>query len=289
MKRAMTGWQAAAGRIPVTLWLLTAVFLAQFAAAISVPLIHQCGSMTITALRMLWAAGFLLVVARPRFLALDRRRLMAGGVLGLTTAAMAFFFFAAVSRIPIGAVVSIEFIGPLTLALAGSRRPLDVVWAAMAALGVWLLTRGAGGAVDSLGYGFAAASAVCWAGYIVLTNRVGRVFTGVQGLTLSLSVAALVCLPIGILPHVRRLTLVPVLLMALIALLSPVTVYSLEMACLRRMEPRRFGILMSLEPLAAAVMGFLVLGQRLSLPPLLGMACVTLASLGTVAAKPKKT
>ena len=149
---------------------------------------------------------------------------------------------------------------------------------------------GVGGAVDILGYGFAAASAVCWSGYILLTRRVGRVFTGVQGLTLSLSVAALVGLPLGILPHwPHSIGLVPVLLMAVIALLSPVATYSLEMACLRRMEPRRFGILMSLEPAAAAIMGFLVLGQRLSLPQLLGMACVSLASLGTVAARPKKT
>ena len=285
----MTGWRTAAGRIPVTLWLLTAVLLAQFGAAVSVPLIHQCGSMSITELRMLWAAVFLLIVARPRFLSLDRRRLMAAGILGLTTAAMAFFFFAAVARIPVGTVVSIEFLGPLTLALAGSRRPRDVIWAMAAALGVWLLTRGVGGAVDLLGYGFAAGSAVCWCAYIVLTKRVGRIFTGVQGLTLSISVAALAGLPIGILPHWRTITLVPVLLMAVIALLSPVGVYSLEMACLRRMEPRRFGILMSLEPAAAALMGFLVLGQRLSLPQLLGMACVSLASLGTVAAGPKKT
>jgi inner membrane transporter RhtA len=288
MKRAMTGWQTAAGRIPVTLWLMTAVLSAQLAAAVSVPLIHQCGSMSITALRMAWAAAFLLIVARPRFMALDARRLMAAGVLGLTTAAMTFFFFAAVGRIPIGTVVSIEFLGPLTLALAGSRRLRDVVWAALAALGVWLLTR-AGGGVDLWGYGFAAGSAICWGGYIVLTGRVGRVFTGVQGLTLSLSVAALAGLPIGILPHWQRLSLVAVLLMGLIALLSPVATYSLEMACLRRMEPRRFGILMSLEPMAAAVMGFLVLGQRLGPPQLLGMACVTLASLGTVAAGPKKT
>ena len=289
MQRAMTGWQIAAGRLPVTLWLLAAVLLAQFAAALSVPLIHRNGSMSITALRMAWAAGFLLVVARPRLLPLDARRLMAAGILGLTTAAMAFFFFAAVARIPVGTAVSIEFLGPLTLALAGSRRPRDVVWALLAALGVWLLTHGVGGVVDVVGYGFAGGSAVCWACYILLTRRVGRVFTGVQGLTFSLCVAALVGLPLGILPHWHSLGLVPVLLMALIALLSPVGVYSLEMACLRRMEPRRFGILMSLEPAAAALMGFLVLGQRLSLTQLLGMGCVTLASLGTVAASPKKT
>jgi inner membrane transporter RhtA len=289
MQRTVTGWRTAAGRIPVTLWLIAAVLLAQFAAAVSVPLIHRSGSTTITALRMLWAAAMLLAVARPRLLGLGRRQIMGGVILGLTTAGMAFFFFAAVGRVPVGTVVSIEFIGPLTLALAGSRRLRDVVWALLAAVGVWLLTRGEGGAVDLLGYGFAAASAACWAGYILLTRRVGRVFTGVQGLTLSLSVAALVGLPIGILPHWRSIGWAPVLVMGLIALLSPVLTYSLEMAALRRMESRRFGILMSLEPAVAALMGFLVLGQRLSLSQLTGMACVTLASLGTVAVRPKKT
>jgi inner membrane transporter RhtA len=288
MQRAVPGWQTAAGRIPVTLWLIAAVLLAQFAAAVSVPLIHRSGSTSITALRMLWAAAMLLIVARPRLLGLGRRQIMGGVTLGLTTAGMAFFFFAAVGRVPVGTVVSIEFLGPLTLALTGSRRLRDLVWALLAALGVWLLTRGGGG-VDIIGYGFAAASAACWAGYILLTRRVGRVFTGVQGLTVSIFVAALVGLPIGILPHWRSIGWAPVLLMALIALLSPVLTYSLEMAALRRMEPRRFGILMSLEPAAAAMMGFLVLGQRLSLSQLTGMACVTLASLGTVAVRPKKT
>jgi inner membrane transporter RhtA len=187
MNRVMTGWQTAAGRIPVTLWLISAVLLAQFAAAVSVPLIHQCGSTTITALRMIWAALFLLAVSRPRLLGLDARRIVAAVILGLTTAGMAFLFFAAVGRLPVGTVVSIEFLGPLSLALAGSRRLRDMVWALLAALGVWLLTRGAGGAVDLLGYGFAAASAACWAGYILLTRRVGRVFAGVQGLTLRAS------------------------------------------------------------------------------------------------------
>ena len=289
MKRVMTGWQTAAGRLPVALWLVTAVTSAQFASSISVPLIHRLGSSTATSLRLLWAALFLLAIARPRLWTFGRRQLFGAAVLGVTTAGMSFFFFAAVGRIPIGTAVSIEFIGPLAVALAGSRRLRDLVWALMAGFGVWLLTRQDAGSVDLLGYGFAGASAVCWGGYILLTQRVGRAFAGVQGLALSMSVAALVGLPIGVLPHLSELSWLPVGLMALIAVLSPLLTYSLEMASLRHMEPRRFGILMSLEPVVAVVMGFLVLGQRLSLSQLLGMACVTLASLGTVAAGPKKT
>ncbi len=288
MHRAMTGWQTAAERIPVTLWLIADVIGAQLAAAVMVPLIHRFGSMPTTGLRMIWAAFFLLLVARPRFMGLGGRRLLAGIILGMTTAAMTFCFYAAVGRIPIGMVVSIEFLGPLTLAIAGSRRLTDLVWAVLAGFGVWLLTRQAHGvSVDLLGCGLAVASAICWASYILLTRRVGRVFSGVQGLTLSFCVAALVSLPIGIIPFWRGIGWLPILLIGATALLSPVITYSLEMASLRRMEPRRFGIMMSLQPGVAAMMGFVVLGQWLSLGQVTGTACVVLASLGTVAARPK--
>lgn len=289
MKRAIAGWQTAAGKIPVPLWLIAAVISAQFASSVSVPLIHRFGSTTATSLRLIWAALVLLLMARPRLWGFGARQLRGAVLLGVIIAGMSFCFFAAVGRIPIGTVVSIEFLGPLAVTLAGSRRLLDLAWAFLAALGVWLLTRHEAGTVDVLGYSFAGGSAVCWGGYILLTRRVGRAFSGVQGLALSLSVAALVGVPIGVVPHWHALDWTPVVLMALIAMLSPVLTYSLEMASLRRMEPRHFGILMSLEPVVAAVMGFLVLGQRLSLPQLTGMACVTLASFGTVAASPKKT
>jgi inner membrane transporter RhtA len=289
MTQTLTGWRAVGQQIPVTLWLVTAIISAQLASAISVPLIHQVGSTTITALRLIWAAFFLLLVARPQLWKLGGRRLLGGVTLGVVTAGMSFLFFAAIARIPIGTVVSIEFLGPLVVALAGSRHPRDVLWAALAATGVWLLTRDVVGAVDFWGYGFAGGSAVCWGAYILLTRRVGKVFTGAQGLTLSMSVAALIGIPIGIAPHVADIRWEGVILMGLIALLSPVLTYTLEMASLRHMEPRRFGILMSLEPATGALMGFLVLGQRLSLAQLGGMACVMAASLGTIAVGPKKT
>jgi inner membrane transporter RhtA len=289
MQRVMTGWRDAAGRLPVTLWLIADVIGAQLAAAVMVPLIHRFGSMPTTGLRMIWAAFFLLLVARPRFAGLGGRRLLAAIVLGVTTASMTFCFYAAVGRIPIGMVVSIEFLGPLTLAIAGSRRLLDLIWAVLAGFGVWLLTRQTGGvAVDLLGCGLALASAVCWASYILLTRRVGRVFTGMQGLTLSFCVAALVSLPVGILPFWGSIGWLPILFIGATALLSPVVTYSLEMATLRRMEPRRFGIMMSLQPGVAALTGLVVLGQWLSLGQVAGTGCVVLASLGTVAVRPKK-
>ena len=289
MKRVMTCWQTAGGRIPVTLWLVADVIGAQLAAAVMVPLIHRFGSMPTTSLRLIWAAFFLLLVARPRFAELGGRRLSAAIILGITTAGMVFCFYAAVGRIPIGMAVSIEFLGPLALAIAGSRRFTDLVWAVLAAFGVWLLTRPAdGAAVDGFGCGLAVGSAICWATYIVLTRRVGRVFSGLQGLTLSLSAAALVSLPVGLIPFWQSISWISILVIGLTALLSPVVTYSLEMASLRRMEPRRFGIMMSLQPAVAALMGFVVLGQRLSLAQMTGTACVVLASLGTVAVRPKR-
>lgn len=283
------GWRDRAGAIPVPVWLITAVSSAQLASALSVPVIHAIGSPAATNLRLLTGALCFLAIARPRIWRLSVRQLAAAAGLGLITAAMSFCFFASVGRIPVGQAVSIEFLGPLALALAGSRRLLDLLWAVLAALGVWLLTVQDDGGADLAGILFAAGSGVFWAAYIVMTRWVGRVFSGLQGLALSMSTAALVGVPIGVLPHWQAISPRAVLTMALISLLSPILTFGLEMASLRRMEPRHFGILMSLEPVAAAAMGFIVLGQRLSPLQLVGMLSVTLASFGTVATRPKET
>ncbi|GAB0113627.1 EamA family transporter [Acidisoma sp. C75] len=288
MNSSLAGLRQLAGKIPVTLWLVTAVSSAQLASALSVPVIHLIGSAAATNLRLIAGALCFLAIARPRLWRLSGRQLGAAAALGLITAAMSFCFFAAVGRIPVGQAVSIEFLGPLAVALSGSRRLRDLLWAALAALGVWLLTRQDYGGGDLLGLLFAAGSGVFWGGYILMTRRVGKVFSGLQGLALSMSTAALAGLPIGLVPHWQAVTPLAVLAMAGISLLSPILTFGLEMASLRRMEPRHFGILMSLEPVAAAIMGFLILGQRLSLLQLAGMLSVTLASFGTVATRPKE-
>ncbi len=289
MMSYLAGLRRLAEKIPVMIWLVTAVCSAQLASSLSVPVIHRITSPAATSLRLIWGACFFLAVARPRLWTMGRARLATAAVLGLVTCGMTFFFFGAIGRIPVGLAVSIEFLGPLAVALSGARRPVDLVWAALAAGGVWLLTAGHHGAADTLGIALALASAACWGGYIVMTRRVGKVFSGLQGLALSMGVAALIGLPIGTLPHWQGLGLGSVIAMGLISVLSPIVTFGLEMASLRRMEPRHFGILMSLEPLAGAVMGFLILGQRLSIMQLGGMACVMLASVGTVVARPKQT
>lgn len=288
MISALAGARRLAQKIPVSLWLVAAICSATLASSLSVPVIHRIGSPATTALRLIWAALFFLAVARPKVWTMGRPPLLGAVILGVITCGMSFFFFAAVGRIPIGMTVSIEFLGPLAVALAGSRRLLDLLWAGLAGLGVWLLTMQGKGSTDTIGIALAVASAACWGGYILMTRRVGKALPGLQGLALSMAVAALLGVPIGIAPHWAALSLGTVLFMAVISLLAPILTFSLEMASLRRMEPRQFGILMSLEPVMAAVMGFLVLGQRLSLAQLAGMACVTLASFGTVAARPKE-
>lgn len=283
MRSLSSGFGRLGQKIPVALWLVMAICSATLASSLSVTVIHQIGSTATTALRLLWAALFFLAVARPKVWRMQRHQLFGALGLGIITAGMSFFFFAAAGRIPLGMTVAIEFLGPLAVALAGSRRPRDLLWVVLAGAGVWLLTSHDHASADSIGIALAGASAVCWGGYILMTRRVGKVLPGQQGLALSMTVAAIIGLPIGIAPHWAALSLGTVLFMLLISLLAPILTFSLEMASLRRMEPRHFGILMSLEPVMAAVMGFLVLGQRLSLAQLAGMACVTLASIGTVA------
>jgi inner membrane transporter RhtA len=288
MMSALAGPRRLAEKIPVALWLVTAICSATLASSLSVTVIHQIGSPATTALRLLWAALFFLTVARPKVWRMERHQLLGALALGIITAGMSFFFFAAAGRIPLGMTVAIEFLGPLAVALAGSRRLRDLLWVVLAAGGVWLLTSQDHASADTIGIALAGASAVCWGGYILMTRRVGKVLPGLQGLALSMAVAAMIGLPIGIAPHWQALSIGTILFMLLISLLAPILTFSLEMASLRRMEPRHFGILMSLEPVMAAVMGFLVLGQRLSAAQLAGMACVTLASIGTVAGRAKE-
>jgi inner membrane transporter RhtA len=277
---------AALGRIPVPLWPLCAMISVQLGSALTVPMIERVGAATTTSLRLAWAALFLLAVAPPRLGAGSGPRLVGGACLGLVTAGMTLCYFEAAARIPLGMVTSIEFLGPLAVAIGGSRNSRDLLWAALAAGGVALLTRGgeAGGASLS-GYAFAGGAAICWGCYILLTRRVGATFSGLQGLTVSICVAALAMAPPVLATHWRSIDLGLLAAMAGVAILSPFLPFALEMATLRRMRPRPFGIMMSLEPATSAAMGFIVLGQRLGPLPLAGMACVMLASVGAVAGK----
>jgi inner membrane transporter RhtA len=222
----------------------------------------------------------LLAIARPRWRRFDRQQWRAIVVFGLIIAGMNLCFYQAIARIPLGVAVTIEFIGPLGVAIAFSRRRLDFAWAAMAAAGVALLSFG-GGNVTTLGLLFALGAAAGWASYIVLGQRVGRLVPGPDGLALALAVGGLALLPFGIAGAGNRLLNAGNLATGLVvAILSSAVPFSLEFAALRRLSKQLFGILMSLEPAVGAAAGFLFLGQRLSLRDAIAIGLVMVASAG---------
>lgn len=210
---------------------------------------------------------------------------------------MNFAFYASLGHLPIGVAVTIEFVGPLTLAAVLSRRPRDLIAVAAAAIGVLLISRALSlpfGQLEGTGIVLALAAGACWAGYIVFSGRTGAAFPQLEGLALAMVVATLVVLPFGLWDIARHGTDAwdgEVLLKGLgIAVLSSVLPYSLELLALRRLAPAVFGILLSMEPAVAALAGLIVLGQRLSQIQLLGMTLVVLASvlvLGLGAKKPR--
>jgi inner membrane transporter RhtA len=258
----------------------------QLGAALAVPVMSAIGSATTTALRLLWAAILLAILAHPRFAVITRRQWYASCSLGITIAILTLCYFFAISRIPMGTATAIEFLGPLGVALAGSRRVGHLILAAVAAAGVFFLTREhSGWSVDPSGVFLASIAAIAWAVYILLMKKVGGSFPGLHGLSIALLVAALASLPASLVAARNLSTLSslsPISLSLLstvgLALLSPLLPYVLEMSALRRMSTRTFGIFMSMEPAISALLGYLILAQHLSLRQILGIACVILAS-----------
>jgi inner membrane transporter RhtA len=256
---------------------LAASLSPQVGAAFAVTLFHELGPAGTAFLRLAFAAILLCAVWRPRLVGDLRLAAAFGASLGL----MNLLFYEAIDRIPLGVAVTIEFAGPLLVAVIGSRRRLDVVWIALAAAGIVLLVHPGGGSVHAAGAGFALAAGACWMAYIYLSKRAGAQFPGGTGLALAMAVGALIVLPAGVMRAEGALTR-PDLLASVfvVALASSVLPYSLELVALRRLPEAVFGVLMSLDPAVAALAGFLVLGQDLGARQLLAMAMVVLASAG---------
>jgi inner membrane transporter RhtA len=199
---------------------------------------------------------------------------------GVALAAMNLTFYEALDRIPLGVAVTIEFIGPLSVAVLGSRRLLDLVWVALAAAGVVLLTSG-GGRLDGTGVLLAFITGIFWAAYILLSKRVGAVFPGASGLALALLVGAIGVAPIGIWSGGSALVDPGVVGRGCaVAVLSSAIPYTLELYALRRMRAAVFGVLMSLEPAFAALSGLVFLSQHLRVREWVAIVCVMTASIG---------
>jgi inner membrane transporter RhtA len=253
----------------------------QFGAALATTLFARIGPGGAVLLRLLTASVILLIIFRPRVRTRTRRELLLAALFGLVLAAMNLTFYQAIQRIPLGLAVTIEFIGPLVVAVAGSRQRVDLVWIGLAAAGILALTHGAAHGLDTLGVVLALLAGCMWGTYILVNARVGRAFEGGTGLALAMCVATILALPAGVIEGGAQLIQPRSLALgAAVGILSSAIPYSFEMEALRRMATSVFGVLMSLEPAMAALAGFLVLGQGLSGRELAGIALVVVASVG---------
>jgi inner membrane transporter RhtA len=268
------------------LLVLVGVVSVQFGGAFAATLVPRIGATGSVLLRLLFATAILYAVARPSWRGRSRSDWVTVVLFGLALAAMNTTFYASLAFLPIGVAVTIEFLGPLTLAAVLSRRPRDLLAVLAAGLGVALVSGAFDNAwdgFDKVGIAFAATAGAMWAAYIVLSQRTGRAFAGLDGLALALVVSTAAVAPLG-LTTIDRWTWQDVALGLGIAVLSSVLPYSLELVALRHLAQRVFGVLLSLEPAVAALAGFVVLSQVLDPAQIAGMALVVAASaivLGT--------
>ncbi len=256
---------------------LASMVCVQLGLAASVGLFDRIGPAGAAWLRLAWAGLLLLVLVRPRPSRFTRAGFLACVALGVVTAGLTLLFMAAVARLPLGTATALEFLGPLGVAVARGGRTL---WPVLAAVGVLLLTEPWHGTVDPVGVAFALAAAVCWAGYILLTQRVGDEVAGFQGLAVSIPVAGVVATVVVGPSIVGTLSWEVVLIGLGLAVLLPVVPFSLELLALRRLTTAAFGTLMSLEPAIALVIGLAFLGQVPGPAPLAGVAFVVIAGIG---------
>jgi inner membrane transporter RhtA len=280
------GWAPLA--LPAAL-VLTGAVSVQAGAGIAARMFGQVPPAAMTALR-LWAAALILLLVAGRGTGravggLIRARAWAQAVtpvsFGIALGVMNFAIYQAFARIPLGIAVTVEFLGPLAVAVAGARRLAGLAWAGLAAGGVLLLAQGSGGHLNLAGVAFALLSAAGWAGYILLSRASGRRLPGSSGLVIAMCVAALGVTGPGLAAGGTAMFRPPVLAAgAAIGLLSSVIPYWLEFQALRRVPARVFGVWMSMQPAVAAVIGLLLLAQRLSAAEWAGICCVVVASGG---------
>ncbi len=269
--------------VPGWLLVVAAATSVQFGAALAATLFDELGAAGASLLRLGFAALILLAIWRPGVRAYSRAQLRAAGALGLALGVMNYTFYEALARLPLGVAVTVEFVGPLAVGVIASRRRIDIAWALLAAGGIVLLADPGGGSVSTTGLLLALTAGVCWALYIVLAQRAGQEFSGGHGLALACAVAALVPIAPGIAQGGGELLGTEALVLgAVVALMSSVIPYSLEMSALRRMPANVFGVLLSLDPAFAALAGFLVLDQALGARDLAAIAAVVIASIGVV-------
>jgi inner membrane transporter RhtA len=266
-------------RLPAPALVLAGIASVQLGAAFATKLFVHLGPAGTVLVRVLFAAVVLCAVWRPRLRRHTSSELRLAALFGLSLAFMNLTFYEALDRIHLGIAVTLEFVGPLAVALGGSRSRHDVVWALLAAAGVALL--GGFGVSNAVGVVFALVAGGFWGVYILLNARVGQAFRGGSGLAIAMAIGTVPLIPFGIADAGARLVHPSFLAIGFaVALLSSVVPYSLELEALRRIRPHVFGVLMSLEPAMAALAGLVVIGQGLSVVDVVAIALVIAASAG---------
>ncbi|GAA1499557.1 EamA family transporter [Dactylosporangium maewongense] len=252
-------------------------------AAVATTLFPLAGAAGVVSLRLLIGSAVLVAIGRPRLRGYTTRQWILVGLFGAVLAGMNLAFYVAIARMPIGPVVTLEVLGPLTLSVVTARRRVAWLWALLALAGVALLGGGGFDQLDPLGVGCAFLAGAAWACYIMLSARAGATFPKRDGLTLAMLVAALLALPAGILGAGAALTGPRVLALgAAVAVLSSVLPYTFELTALRRLPTSTFAVLMSLGPAIAALMGWVLLGQDLHPAQIAAIGFVVAASAGVV-------
>jgi inner membrane transporter RhtA len=252
-------------------------------AALAITIFPQTGPIGIVTLRLFFAALILLIAFRPKVRGRTRADWLTVVAFGLVLGTMNVVFYLALERLPLGATVTIEYLGPLILSVVISRRASAWLWAVLAFGGVVLLSRGGFDHLDPIGILFALAAGACWVGYILLSVRTGSRFGRLDGLAIAMAVGAVAVLPLGTFTAGAALLQPHILLIGLgVAVLSSAIPYGLEMLALRRLPAATFSILLSLAPALAALAGLVILGQPLTALDAVAIALVVVASMGAV-------
>jgi inner membrane transporter RhtA len=269
---------------PPTILVLISISSTQLGSAFAKNIIQELGSITTVLLRVGLGAIALFLIQRPQLKGYTYPDYLVLILFGLGMAAMNLSFYAAIARIPLGVAVTLEFVGPLGVACANSRRILDLVWIFLAGVGIFLLAPVAGSSLDPMGVGLALLAGFFWGTYILLSARVGKIFAEINGIALmaaALIIGTLGLLPLGILSgDLTRLK--PQFLVAGlgVAILSSAIPYTFELEALKKLPVRVFGVLMSLEPAIASILGLIILRETLELRAIVAVILVTLASFG---------
>ena len=275
--------------VPVGM-VLAGIVSVQLGSALAFDAFDEVGPGGMVLLRTAFAALVLGIFWRPRWRGHDREAWKQVALFGFVLGAMNLCFYLGLERVPLGIAVTLEFIGPLGVALAGSRRALDLVWVALAAAGILLLSPGFGGSIDTLGAAFCLAAGVFWGAYILISVRVGREFPGGSGLALAMALSAVMLTPVGIADGgTDLLALAPLAAGFAVAVLSSAIPYSFELEALRTLPTGVFGVLMSLEPAVAALVGLVALDQDLASKEVVAIAFVVVASAGALRAASTKS